>query len=161
VIGRRHSERVWIDDEVWESRAEYDRVQKLAVAITGTDVLLIDKLVRHTEDAARRGRPDMVTGYHWDTERRRQDLVRGLFERAGAAMGADDDCRTIPLTVAEIKQLRQIRHDIQYFTGYYLCGKRDPLLDAADDLLNRLAMAVGHAKATGEAQRALRAGGAR
>jgi hypothetical protein len=67
---------------------------------------------------------------------------------AGAATAAQDDPQAVPLTVAEIKQIEQLRHQIQYFTGYYMHGSRDPMLDQADDLLNKLHFLAGHAKAT-------------
>jgi hypothetical protein len=146
---RRHPVPVCADGITWPSEAEYRQAQKMAVGITGEDIQLIDKLVRHTEQAARRGRPDMVSGSHWDKERRRQDMVRSLCLRAGA--GTASGAQVVPLTVAEIEQLKDIRHDIQYFTEYYLLrGHRDPMLDQADDLLNRLHALLGYARATGE-----------
>jgi hypothetical protein len=131
------------------SDAEYRQAQQLAVEVSGPDVRLIDQLVRHCEDARRIGRPDMVSGYGWDEEQRYQRLVRDLYERAGAATADGGDAQTVPLTVAEIKQVERLRHNIQYFTGYYLPrGQRDPMLDKADDLLHRLHFLAGHARAT-------------
>lgn len=144
---RKYGDRIWVDGVTWE-RSEWERAQKLAIAISGPDVQLIDQLVRHCEDTRRRGRPDMVHGCSWDEEKRYQQLVRDLCERAGAAAASQDDPQTVPLTVAEIKQIEQLRYQIQYFTGYYMLGRRDPMLDRADDLLNRLHFLAGHAKAT-------------
>ena len=109
---------------------------------------LIDRLVRPCEDARRRGRPDMVGGYSWDEEQRYQQLVRDLYQRAGAATAAQYDPQAVPLTLAEINQIERLRHQIQYFTGYYM-RDGDPMLAQADDLLNRLHFLAGHAKATG------------
>jgi hypothetical protein len=147
---RSRADRIWVDGVTWE-RDEWERAQELAIAISGPDVQLIDRLVRHCEDARRRGRPDMVSGYGgcWDEEERYQQLVRDLYERAGAATAAQDDPQAVPLTVAEIKKVERLRYQIQYFTGYYMLGSRDPLLDQADDLLNKLHFLAGYAKATG------------
>ena len=146
MIGRR-SERFYADGTMWANHAEYRQAQDLAVEVTGPDVQLIDQLVRHCETARRRGRPDMVSG-HWDQEEQRQNLVRALYQRAGAASAIEDDPRTVPLTVGEIKVVEKVRHDIQYFTGYYMfADRRDPMLDKADDLLNRLHFAAGRARA--------------
>jgi hypothetical protein len=144
---RSRADRIWADGIMWD-RSEWERAQKLAIAISGPDVKLIDQLVRHCEDARRRGRPDMVSGSSWDEEKRYQQLVRDLYERADAATAARDDPQTVPLTVAEIKQIEQLRYQIQYFTGYYMHDRRDPMLDQADDLLNKLHFLAGHAKAT-------------
>jgi hypothetical protein len=139
---------VWADGTTWPSIAEYRQAQRLAVEVSGPDVQLIDQLVRHCETARRRGRPDMVHGSSWDTEERRQKLVRDLYERAGAATAAEDNPLAVPLTVEEIRLIERVRHDIQYFTGYYLPhGARDPMLDKADDLLNRLHFLAGRARA--------------
>ncbi len=145
---RKRTYRTWADGVMWEP-GEYERARKLAVAISGPDVQLIDQLVRHCEQARRRGRPDMVSGSGWDEERRYHQLVRDLYERAGAAAAAQDGPQTVPLTMAEIRQVEQLRYQIQYFTGYYM-HSRDPMLDQADDLLHRLHFLAGHARATGD-----------
>ncbi len=144
---RKRTYRTWADGVMWEP-GEYERARKLAVAITGPDVQLIGQLVRHCEQARRRGRPDMVSGSGWDEERHYQQLVADLYERAGAA-AAQDGPQTVPLTMAEIRQVEQLRYQIQYFTGYYM-HSRDPMLDQADDLLHRLHFLAGHARATGD-----------
>jgi len=136
---------VYNDGITWE-RDEWER-RNLAIAIPGSDVQLIDQLARHCQDARRRGRPDMTYGL--DDEKRYQQLVRDLYERAGAATATQDDVQAVPLTLAEIKHVERLREQIQYFTGYYMIN-RDPMLDQADNLLNRLHFLAGHAKATRE-----------
>src|SRR5260370_5252882 len=95
---RKRTYRTWADGVMWEP-GEYERARKLAVAISGPDVQLIDQLVRHCEQARRRGRPDMVSGSGWDEERRYQQLVRDLYEPAGAAPAAQDSPQTPPLPI--------------------------------------------------------------
>lgn len=137
---------IWADGETWEKH-EWEQAQKLAVPITGPEIQTIDKLVRYCENARRRGRPDMVNGTSWDEEKRYQRLVHDLYQRAGAA-AAHNNSQNVPLTLAEIRQIEQIRYKIQYFTNYYRTD-RDPMLDLADDLLHRLHFLTWHAKATG------------
>jgi hypothetical protein len=50
----------------------------------------------------------MVHGYSRDEEERYRQMVRDLYERAGAATAAQDDLQTASLTVAEIKQIEQL-----------------------------------------------------
>jgi hypothetical protein len=150
AMGRKRAEGLWVDGTWWE-RSEWERAQSLAVAISGADVQLIDKLVRHVEDAHRRGRPDISTGRMFSEQARWQRLVRDLYERAGAADAAQENPQGVPLTVAEIKQVEEIRHKIYYYSGYYTFGGRDPRVNEADDLLNKLHFLVGRAKATGSA----------
>jgi hypothetical protein len=138
------------DSGDWSSAAELRKAQKLAIAITGPQVRLIDELTRHCEDALRKGRPDMAGGHSWDAEQRRQKLVRDLYERAGAASADDGDLQTVPLTLEEIRIIEKIRNDIRYFTDYYMHDRRDPMLSQADDLINQLHFLAGRARATGD-----------
>jgi hypothetical protein len=142
---RRRANCIFADGITWD-RGEWERARKLAVAICRPDVRLIDELVRHCQHARRRGRPDMIYGQN--AEKRYRQLVRDLYEWVGEAAVAHDDPQTVPLTLAEVKHVERLREQIQYFTGYYM-RDRDPLLDQADDLLNRLHFLAGNAKATG------------
>ena len=63
--------------------------------------------------------------YGLDDEKRYQQLVRDLYERAGAAT---DNVQAVPLTLAEVKHVERLRDQIQYFTRYYM-HDRDPMLD--------------------------------
>lgn len=136
---------IWIQGERWE-RGEWERAQSLAIAITGTDIQLIDQLTRHCCDQ-RKGRYSLY-GTDWAEGERCLRLVRDLYERAGAADALQDSPQGVPLTVAEISPIEALREQLQRCSSHSLSGHRDPMLGKADDLLNKLHFLVGRAKAT-------------
>jgi hypothetical protein len=150
MMRRKKAETMLVGNEWWD-RDEWERVRDLAIEVSGADVQLIDKLVRHVQDAHRRGRPDTYHGGMFSSHARWQKLVRDLYQRAGAAAASQDSPQGIPLTVAEVKEVKQVRDDIYFYSGYYMRDRRDPCVDEADDLLNRLHFLIGHARAAGSA----------
>lgn len=132
---------IWIQGKRWE-RGEWNRAQSLAIAITGADIQLIDQLTRHCCDQ-RKG-PHSLYGTDWAEGERCLRLVRDLYERAGAA----EALQGVPLTVAEIGRVEELREQLQRCSSHSLSLHRDPMLGKADDLLNKLHFLVGRAKAT-------------
>ena len=149
---RKKEERsyIWVQGEWWE-RGEYERVQALAIAVPGADVQLIDRLVRHFNDENRRAARWGGGGVGTFAAEQCQRLVRDLYERAGAAAAVQADPQGVPLTVAEVGLIEKLRGQLQHVADCGIGGSRDPMLDKADDLLNRFHFLIGQARATSAA----------